>query len=393
MKKQVYFIFATPPLESYMHRYCIDYLETHGWETHIIDLSPIINPIAYEKVKSGLVSEERREIIKNKRCFRKYMRDTLDSALFILTLDFNYDSYFIHRCIRKKQKYGYMNRMDTNVEPDKVEKTKRIVGFFKNISFQRLANSIFIRIPRNLFQIKVADFIVLGGMANRQEYINLCYAGNHTVVEHIHSLDCEKYLEIKDNTTRLVDEPYCVFLDQFLPHHPDNISAGYNINGDKYYEEMVAFFHNIEEDFHIKVIIAAHPRADYENNDRLFSDFKIFRYKTAELVKDAEFVLAHFTTSVSFAVLFQKPVIFITTNDINEINLFRVLVYKNAKLLGKKVINISGNYKKESILKQLNIDKKKYEEFCKQYIAVNIKEEHKFFATQLVELILNIESS
>ena len=51
--KKIFFIFATPPLQSYFKRYCMDYLEKNNYEVHVIDLSYIINPIAYNNIKTG----------------------------------------------------------------------------------------------------------------------------------------------------------------------------------------------------------------------------------------------------------------------------------------------------------------------------------------------------
>ena len=62
MKKEIYFLFATPPLAMYMQKYCIDYFENNDWIVHIIDLSPLVHPEAYRVVTTGLVPEEKREI-------------------------------------------------------------------------------------------------------------------------------------------------------------------------------------------------------------------------------------------------------------------------------------------------------------------------------------------
>lgn len=391
MHKEIYFIFVTPPLLPYLDRYCINYFTQKNWETHIIDLSPIVNPVAFTNIKTGLIPNAQREIFFQKGDYRKYIKKTADNAVFIVTTDFNYDSYFIHRSIGHRH-YGYMSRMDTNVEIERENILQKTTGLFRGWSIHRIINSILIRLPRNLLPIKAADFVILGGSDHRDEYIGLCCTNSHTMIKHIHSLDYEKYLEVRDMKERLVKEEYCVFLDQFLPYHPDNLSSGYYIDPQQYYEKMTALFQMIEKACHLKVIIAAHPRADYSKHEEL-KNFLIIRYKTAELVKDAEFVIAHFSTSISYAVTFQKPLVLVTTNDLEKIKLWNGVENKYALLLGKKVINISYEYKISDIISQLNIFQKKYDDYFIEYLAANGsggENSDRPFANQLYEIVSQI---
>jgi hypothetical protein len=64
------------------------------------------------------------------------------------------------------------------------------------------------------------------------------------------------------------------------------------------------------------VVIAAHPRANYDES--LFEGRAIYRLATAELVRDTEFVLAHTSTAMSYAVLNGKPLVFIYTAGMAE---------------------------------------------------------------------------
>lgn len=388
MKNKIFFVFATPPLQIYKQRYCVEYFEIKGWETHIIDVSPILNPGAYRTVKSGLISKNERELFFSKKQYRNYIKKAGKGAIFILTMDFYLDSFFIHKDIQYNQAYGYLNRMDTNVEVIEEETSKKIGNLLKKFTIHRLCNAIFVRIPRKMFKIKPADFVILGGVANKEEYLRLCFIDNNTLIKHIHSLDYEKYLEIKDSKERIMKEPYCVFLDQFIPYHPDNISRGFNIDGERYYSEITSFFYMIQEYYHVKVVIAAHPRSEYGIKTGLFDKFQIMKFKTAELVRDAEFVIAHFSTSISFAVAFKKPIILITNNDINKIELFYKIMMKYSVELSAKIFNISTEINPlEMDIYSIKADK--YFDFSNKYLkAMNTKDER--FYIQMYELIQNI---
>ena len=104
-----------------------------------------------------------------------------------------------------------------------------------------------------------------------------------------------------------------VFLDINLPYHSDLAFCGRpQIDPVAYYRSLNRFFGLLEREYGIEVIIAAHPRADYDRTT--FEGRQIFRLVTAELVRDAEFVLSHTSTAMSYAVLNAKPLIFIYTD-------------------------------------------------------------------------------
>jgi len=131
----------------------------------------------------------------------------------------------------------------------------------------------------------------------------------------INSLDYEIFQKIKQNNQRLVQSDYIVFLDIFFPLHPE-LQTKYNLNINqvtkKYQHSMRIFFDQLEAKFKIPVIIAAHPSSKYQGYE--FGERKIIKSKTNILVKDSSLVVTHSSTSHVFALLFNKPILFIQTN-------------------------------------------------------------------------------
>lgn len=129
----------------------------------------------------------------------------------------------------------------------------------------------------------------------------------------INFFDYDYYLKAKRRGGGpLVKGRYAVFLDSNLPYHSDLTFVGYqHIDSAPYYRSLNRFFALLERAYGIKVVIAAHPRADYDA--ATFEGREMHRLVTAELVRDAEFVLSHTSTSMSLAVLNSKPIIFIYT--------------------------------------------------------------------------------
>ena len=196
-----------------------------------------------------------------------------------------------------------------------------------------MRNSLFIRIPRRILPIKAADFVFLGGLANRDNYIRLGNTDKHTRITHIHSMDYEVYLSAKEDSAKLVEGKYCVFLDGYLPYHPDCVSLGYDINPKTYYREINDFLSAIEKKYGVKVVVSLHPRANMDVCRSEYKSFELRKYQTAELVKWSDFVIAHFSAAISFAVLFNKPLLMCTTDSISEIKEFRDSSQKIAELL------------------------------------------------------------
>lgn len=125
--------------------------------------------------------------------------------------------------------------------------------------------------------------------------------------------DFEQYAQSRQGE-RLVEGKNAVFLDVYLPFHSDLALIGMRqLNPEFYYAELHRFFGAVERKFGLEVVIAAHPKARYLNDE--FKGRKIIAEKTAALVRDSEFVICHASTSVSYAVLHRKPVWTIYTDE------------------------------------------------------------------------------
>lgn len=116
---------------------------------------------------------------------------------------------------------------------------------------------------------------------------------------------------------RPVPGKYCVFLDEYLPHHPDlDILGVKKIDAGRYYAALNTFFAKLEAKHGVEVLIAAHPKADYAQNP--FGGRKIFTGQSRRLVRYCEFAFAVGSNSSGFAAMYSKPVFFIYTAEIRH---------------------------------------------------------------------------
>lgn len=158
----------------------------------------------------------------------------------------------------------------------------------------------------------------------------------------VNLVDYDHYKQARMQGERLVAGRYAVFLDVYLPFHSDmEFEGGARVDADAYYAALNRFFRLLETEHGIKIVVAAHPKANYSTNP--FNGREIFRACTPEVVRDADFVVAHHSTSLSYAVLNRKPLVFIYTNEMQERT--RTIVsylYGFAAYLDAPIYNVDG---------------------------------------------------
>jgi hypothetical protein len=130
--------------------------------------------------------------------------------------------------------------------------------------------------------------------------------------------DYDHYKQFANTTERLIQGKYAVFLDANAPYHSDAGIMGLKLlNACNYYQSLNRFFGLIEKNQDLRVVIALNPKSNYGKEK--YENRESHRLRTAELVKDAEFVILHQSSALSYAVLNVKPVLFIYTREMMEI--------------------------------------------------------------------------
>jgi len=176
----------------------------------------------------------------------------------------------------------------------------------------RLARAAFMRAPVSWLGVRPPDFAIFGGERSRRVRPPLT---PKTEALWAHSLDYDVFLAEKDGPRG--DGRTAVFLDEWVPFHPDYVRLGVAPYSppERYYPALNAFFDRLEKANGLSVVVAAHPRARYEDAG-VFGGRRIEHGRTAALLREARCVIAHASTSIGLAVLFGKPVLFTTTDDL-----------------------------------------------------------------------------
>jgi len=328
--KKIIIIHVTPLLERLKNGFLIDTYIESGFEVEYWDLHSVLeNFTTYPEeltdpyvCKFNSISEVDNRLVKIDK----------KNTIFILAFDFIWRYRHLFRLLGRHN--CYLVRIDIYPNPFSFNQIsfnkyslqyifsfhtlKMFTKYFKTTMYHLLNSKTPNKIFRNYFACIASDF--------RTNKIN--------------SPDYETFKYIKDDTSRILNDKYMVFLDIFFSSHPETISLSKNSLSiaKEYQKSMRIFFDWLEQKFQMPVVIAAHPSSTYENH--VFGNRKIIKNKTARLVKDADYVLTHFSTSTVLAILFDKPILFIKTNKMNLHAGFSLKISLLANYVGKYAYNI-----------------------------------------------------
>ena len=176
-----------------------------------------------------------------------------------------------------------------------------------------------IKLQKKRGSVKEYDIMFLGGNKGWQGIGNIDFAEVlKAEVIKVNSDDYDNFLKLKESE-RIIEGDYILFLDEYLPLHPDAILFSIdNISPDQYYPDLCNYFEKVEAQFKMPVVIAAHPKATRYKTEDFFNGRKTFFGKTGELAKYCYFVLAHDSTSINYPIAFGKKIHFLTSKNIER---------------------------------------------------------------------------
>ena len=225
----------------------------------------------------------------------------------------------------------------------------------------------FIRCPFSWLGIKPANLFFAGSKETFNKYFGPI--DNTTEILWMHTMDYDIYL--KQRNKNFTEQPIAIFLDDYIPFHPDFIAQGmpFPFPADNYYQMLNRFFKLVEDQLGLEVIIAAHPRSNYETHPDYFEKHKCLKGQTFKLIRESRFVMAHGSTALALANLFYKPVILLTSSELDNTDLashIRIM----AKWFGKKPIHMDKLDENHEIdwKQELAVDKDCYDLYRQSYI-------------------------
>lgn len=365
-------------------RFGVEFLLKNGFDVEVWELTPLVHPEFFRDSScSDLFNFDGFKVFNDRQeAYSKFLN--LSQGDFVVTfIDFKWPTLWFYKAL-SRSRINYSVYCTPPFPCSVIKKTwlHVLVGRVKAISsFRRLETwkRLFImRLPLWCLGVRPASVIFAAGgekCLDSKYYRFPIY--KKTELLQLHALDYDLYLKEKDMSYK--ERPVAVFLDELYPFHPDYkmMKRSPPINTDSYFRLLNNFFDLVEEKTGLEVIIAGHPRFDYENHPDYFKGRKCIRNKTINLIKESKLVLSHSSTAINFANLFYKPVIFMTCSDLDK-------TYENgyikecAKHFNKTAIYIDRNnnidWKKE-----LMVSKPHYDNYKRLYIKIEKSENLPFW--------------
>ena len=342
-----------------------------GWHVEVWDMTPLAYPHVWRnRIESGLELKEHachfpmmstaqlEERLLERRqayCYVDFSANTYHCARAKLHLS-NVGAKRITCCVSlipEPENPSMLSRLGTAVKKGPVDMLKwllngcasRVVGCFSK-----------------------ADFVIVAG----KNSIPLHSCGGRTEILMAHAFDYDVCMRISKSAPASPGK-FAVFLDQDYCFHPDYLyddSRPY-ATPDKYFPAVCKGLRAIAEALEVDLRVAGHPRSAYEQGSRgYFESIPVERGNTAALVRDCEIVVGHCSAAIQLAVLFGKPVVFVTTDELAS-SPGGEFICRFASALGKAVINLDGELSSVNWEQELTIDWAKYAEYRNQYIKID----------------------
>jgi hypothetical protein len=187
-----------------------------------------------------------------------------------------------------------------------------------------------------------------------------------------HNLDYDQYLPLRASPASR-DGAYALFLDQDICFHPDHLyeRVPFYATPERYFPALCAFLRGLASRFDLGMRVAAHPRSAYQHkSEDYFQGIPVEYGRTAELISGCEFVVCHFSTAVQFAVLFRKPILFVTTAQIAASSGGH-FVRTAAAALGKRAIDLDSDLSHVDWQREMAVDEGWYDAYRREFIKTD----------------------
>lgn len=188
-----------------------------------------------------------------------------------------------------------------------------------------------------------------------------------------HYPECsEDYLySFYDRKKEIENKGYAVFIDTAAAVHPGIANVGLKVDAESYFEITNRYLDRFEEKNQIEVIVAAYPKLTYEKGT--FGHRKIVYGETQKLINSASVVLAHSSSSLVYAILLKKPIVFLYYNEMlrdEALSQFAIGAMERAKLLGQPCDEM-----KNDCTTEFTVDESKYISFAEEWIIAKSKKD------------------
>lgn len=389
MKPKIIYLNYFPLVQRIEDIFFIDQLRQERFFIEYWDLSNIFFP------NINFAWELERDYVKKVRDYAEFeemiLAQDMKRCLFIVCITFNGLTIKLQRILTTNNCYLiFLARIGLPTFSRHDSLLKKVIKNYRNyLRFGKIKEKILNLIEQiynKIGLIKNYDLVLAAGLIQKSKY-----NGISNVIP-INFYDYDNYLCVKDDTYCIITYEYCVFLDDNLVYDIDFIAFNIKtVTATLYFKSLCAFFDSLEKLFNLKVVVAAHPKVEYQGNE--FGNRDIIKGKTNELVKDCNFTITSHSASTSFAILYKKPIVFIYTNELKDLVCCQT-IKQFAYILDASIFNIDTIQSEDDLLQAQisNVNSTKYEDFKYKYLTSK-STENKLSCNILLEFLNQLINS
>lgn len=342
MKELLYICLKNPLTERDLDRLGIKALEKN-FDVQILDCTLWLMPEAINRRAQKPVSRNNLHKINSLREFRNKIRTKRKGYALDYVGPFSIQAVLLFNELKKN---GFkLIVIDSGSTPTSELKVsfqslvERLVRVFRFTVLRQHINARMINFLLKILPDQSPDYALVAGDAWKK---NTRFTSAHIKIP-AHSADYETYLQARKEKPRWSFE-YAVYLDENITGHEDNYEIGLNhpATSKHYYPAFNKFMDEFEKKIGLKVMVAAYPSCIRSECEKRFNSRQVFFNETASLIHNAKLVFAHGTTSISFAVLWRKPIVFLTSKEI-ERSWYQPSIDIRRMILSAPMVNIDDN--------------------------------------------------
>jgi hypothetical protein len=371
MRKIIYLI-EQPLDERNFDRFGIQTWLDRGWSVEVWDLTPLSHPNvwrAFIESQRKLKHFEGYFPIDTKRSLSARYAALGPTEYFIDLTGDNYRSFMVKRFLVRRGAVRVICAPGSIPAPQSRERNRLVAAIRKAVTRgpMRSIKALCAMIAR-----KLALPLIKPGLAIASGEISSRSVTGSCEILRAHSFDYDIYLELA-KVSSPPEQEYAVFIDQDLCFHSDFIyeKLPFVVTPEKYFPAICNALNRISRSLQVGIQIAAHPRSSYERRGLdCYPGFPIVRGRTAELIARSALVICHDSTAIHFAVLFGKPMIFVTTDELTPTFEGRSIVQAAAEF-GKIPVNLDRDLQLVDWREQARVDAAKYADYKNRFIKTD----------------------
>ena len=190
-----------------------------------------------------------------------------------------------------------------------------------------------------------------------------------------HSIEHELYFHSQkneDSTNSQEHLNYLLVLDQgwFSKPKPDYLTDDQYppATREVFKSEICSLLHKLSDSLGLHIVVSCHPKADLHDTKEIYQDFKVVNQPSSELIRNCTVALANTSTSIGYAIMADKPLILITSDELSK-SVMHPAEKAISDELGIKYLNISSekSFDLDALLNKKN--KKYYKDYRDRYIC------------------------